>query len=105
MAMEMTRQVVGTSGRPSVSTKCKEFVKVVQFMATMSLHGIGTCIPGTSMSIAMARVVKSRVRRTSVKLPGWAKTLSNLIRECRRLIIHFQRYPSFFTIQQKSEFN
>jgi hypothetical protein len=58
-------------------TKCKELVKVVQFMATMSLHGIGTCIPGTSMSIAMARVVKSRVRRTSVKLPGWAKTLSN----------------------------
>jgi hypothetical protein len=56
--------------------------------------------------------IKSRVRRTSIincmmtmKLPGWANMLSNLIRKCRRLITHFQRYPSFFTIQQKSEFN
>jgi len=55
-AKEMTRQVVGTSGRPNVSTKCKELIKVVQFMATMSLHGIGTYIPGSSTSIAMALV-------------------------------------------------
>jgi hypothetical protein len=55
----------------------------------------GVCEPALARSLCMM----------TMKLPGWAKMLSNLIRKCRRLITHFQRYPSFFTIHHKSEFN